>query len=169
MQKYTLGDKIRIIRSIRGYVESYVAAKLGVSQQTYSRWERSREDFSEEALHDIAKILDVSVSFIKHFQPGILLTDKLQEHGFAAILSTETSIATDEKDKTIRLLKAQNEQLEDHIDHQNGHIAGLRKQNKTLNEANLKQREIICGQNEIIKDQQRMLNEKLRGGVKSVN
>ncbi len=61
-----IGRKISRIRELRGMKQDYLAAELGVSQQTISRMEAS-ENVEDEVLEKVAKVLGVSSQTIKNF------------------------------------------------------------------------------------------------------
>lgn len=55
------GNKLRLLREFRNYSQEYVAKKLGITQNTYSRVENNQTRVTTERLHQIAQILDVPV------------------------------------------------------------------------------------------------------------
>jgi transcriptional regulator with XRE-family HTH domain len=55
------GNKLRLLREFRNYSQEYVARKLGITQNTYSRVENNQTRVTTERLHQIAQILDVPV------------------------------------------------------------------------------------------------------------
>ena len=61
-----IGRKISRIRELRGIKQEFLAAELGVSQQTVSRMEQS-ETIEDEVLDKVAKVLGVSSEAIKNF------------------------------------------------------------------------------------------------------
>lgn len=66
------GNKIRTIREIRGYSQEYVAAKLNIAQNTYSKIETSQTKLTAEMLEKIAAILEVSMNDILSEEPIVL-------------------------------------------------------------------------------------------------
>jgi transcriptional regulator with XRE-family HTH domain len=63
-QELTLGQKIRLIRELKGYKQDFVATQLNMTQNGYGKIERDETDVSFSRLTEIAKILEVSVSDI---------------------------------------------------------------------------------------------------------
>ena len=55
------GNKLRLLREFRNYSQEYVAKKLGITQNTYSRVENNQTRITTERLHQIAEILNVPV------------------------------------------------------------------------------------------------------------
>src|SRR4051812_29125027 len=68
MQKI-LGSKIRGIRSIRSYSQEYVAGRLGISQNAYSKIERGETSIDDDKLISIAAALAVSQNDILNYDP----------------------------------------------------------------------------------------------------
>lgn len=59
-------DIIRNLRVLRGYSQSYMACRLGISQQSFSKMERGESVITIERMNAIAQILEVSVSQFFH-------------------------------------------------------------------------------------------------------
>lgn len=55
------GKEIRIQRTIKGYSQEYMANRLGISQNAYSKIERDETKLTLERLYDITEILEISV------------------------------------------------------------------------------------------------------------
>lgn len=132
---YSINEKIRIIRQIRGYKQSYVAFKLNISQQDYSYLETHAKNLTNEQFSILSEILNVSETFLDQFNPDILLNKmqlKEQENSFSL-----NTIPND--NKIIELLNEQISLLEKNI-------LGLRNQ--------------IKEQNETIRDLRKLLNTR---------
>jgi transcriptional regulator with XRE-family HTH domain len=59
--KPNISETIRLIREKKGYSQDFVASKLFITQQSYSRLERNPESMTLSRLRDLAKILDISL------------------------------------------------------------------------------------------------------------
>lgn len=57
----TVVQKIRERRMMLNYTQAYVASKLGISQNAYSKIETSLTNFNIDRLYTIAEILHVDV------------------------------------------------------------------------------------------------------------
>ena len=55
----TVGNKIRIQRLIKNYIQEYMAFMLEISQPAYSKIERDETDISLKRLWEIADVLEV--------------------------------------------------------------------------------------------------------------
>jgi len=62
----SLGQKVERLRKFRGIKQEYVASKLGVTQQQYSKIEQQTE-IEDSLLNQIAEILGVSTESILSF------------------------------------------------------------------------------------------------------
>lgn len=56
-----LGNAIRIQRVIKGYSQEYMASRLSISQNAYSKLEREETEISVKRVYEIAEILEISV------------------------------------------------------------------------------------------------------------
>jgi transcriptional regulator with XRE-family HTH domain len=76
------GAKITAIRIARGYTQEYLAEKLGIQQNVYSKIERDEKiKMDEETLGKIAKTLGVSIEDIKSSTPIIMNFQAATYHG----------------------------------------------------------------------------------------
>lgn len=66
------GEKIRLIREMRGYSQENVAAQLGIAQAAYSRIETNQSKLDSAMLVKVADILGVSPVDILSSQPAIV-------------------------------------------------------------------------------------------------
>ena len=54
-----MSETIRLIRESKGYSQEFVASKLYITQQAYSRLEKNPESMTLQRLRDLAKVLNV--------------------------------------------------------------------------------------------------------------
>lgn len=54
-----VGEKIRKIRAMKGYSQEYMASKLNMSQNNYSRIELDQNKINLDRLHELAEVLGV--------------------------------------------------------------------------------------------------------------
>lgn len=62
-----IGNKIRAIRTLKNLSQEYVAHKLGVSQNYYSKIERGSSPINDQKLSAIASIMEVSKEDILNY------------------------------------------------------------------------------------------------------
>lgn len=63
-KKTCIGDKIRLIRTLKGLSQENMAAMLNISLMTYGDIERNKKDVPINRLNEIATILGVSIQDI---------------------------------------------------------------------------------------------------------
>ncbi|MBX3103110.1 MAG: helix-turn-helix transcriptional regulator [Bacteroidetes bacterium] len=56
----TIGNKIRVLREMRGFSQEYMAEQIGISQTGYSRLEREAEGLTLGRLEQIANVLAIN-------------------------------------------------------------------------------------------------------------
>lgn len=66
------GEKIKTIRELRGFSQEFMANKLGIAQNTYSKLETGQTKLNADALRKIAELLGVSPIDILSSQPTII-------------------------------------------------------------------------------------------------
>lgn len=66
----TIGDKIRNMRTIKGYSQENMAELLGVSVTAYAKIERGETDVNHSRLEQIAAVLKVSLPELVAFGEG---------------------------------------------------------------------------------------------------
>lgn len=64
-----VSKKIEKIRKLKGFSQEYVAAKLSISQNAYSKIERGETKVTTVKLIEICEVLEVDVNLIQHFDP----------------------------------------------------------------------------------------------------
>ncbi len=64
LPRSVFGERLCAARSQVGLSQIQVAAKLGVTQQTYAGWERKTTALKPEHINQLANILNVSVDFL---------------------------------------------------------------------------------------------------------
>lgn len=66
------GEKIKMIRELRGFSQEHIADKLNMAQNTYSRIEKNQTKLTAEVLEKLAKELGVSPVDILSSEPAII-------------------------------------------------------------------------------------------------
>ncbi len=85
MNMERVGKKIQKVREWRNYTQAYMAAQLGIKQNTYSLWEKGK-GLTEEGVEAIAKILDVPVEELLSPEPiSITMTHNHGNNGYVNI------------------------------------------------------------------------------------
>ncbi len=108
-----IGENIRKIRTMKGYSQDYVASKLKMSQNNYSRIELDQNKLNLDQLYEIAEVLDVDITDILNFQEKYVFhnTSHNQAGGEtkSGIFNNESLIAEMKQD--ILFLREENRRL----------------------------------------------------------
>ena len=104
------GEKIRMIREVRNYSQEYMADKLGIKQNSYSKIELNQTKLTAEMLQKIADVLQVSPLDIMNQQPAIINLQPNQGTQ-QAIGNIETFISS-QKELIDKLLESKNGEIE---------------------------------------------------------
>ena len=72
----TLGNKIRVIRQIKGISQEALALKLNISQAAYSKIESGKTTLSYERLEVILEELSISDKTMRDFNLNQILNQK---------------------------------------------------------------------------------------------
>ena len=66
---FGLEQKLEMVRKIKGFSQEYVAEKLHVSQNLYSKIERGEKKVTLNELEKICKILEITLHQLQNFDP----------------------------------------------------------------------------------------------------
>jgi transcriptional regulator with XRE-family HTH domain len=68
-----IGEKIRKIRGLKGFSQDYLASKLQITQNAYSKMERGETKISDERLTQISNVLEIPKESIEQFSEKIFV------------------------------------------------------------------------------------------------
>ena len=69
----SIGKRIKKLRELRNYTQTYMSVELEISVSAYSKIERDETEMSLKRLEQISKILNVSVNGIMQFDEKVLI------------------------------------------------------------------------------------------------
>jgi transcriptional regulator with XRE-family HTH domain len=103
------GEKIRLIREMRGFSQENVAAKLGILQNAYSRIETNQTKLEATMLTKIAEVLGVSPMDILSSQPAIInfQSNKGTQQSFGYV----ENVTTAQKELYDKLIAGKDEEI----------------------------------------------------------
>ncbi len=84
-----ISHKIRKVREIKGFSQEYIAGKLNLSQNAYSRIERGEIHISQEKLIQIASALEVDVEIIKNYSDSTIFNNCTNSGNFNHYIFSE--------------------------------------------------------------------------------
>jgi len=115
-----IGQRIKKLRELRNFSQNYMAEKLEISQQTYSKMETGDIDFPVSRLPNIAKVLGMRISDIFSFDEQTIF----QSYNYSAEnITNETNGGNILRDD--RLLEELKNQYEARIEQQAKEIERL--------------------------------------------
>jgi transcriptional regulator with XRE-family HTH domain len=103
------GEKIRLVREMRGLSQENVAAKLGIAQNAYSRIETNQTRLESGMLVKIAEVLGVSPMDILSSQPAIinLQSNKGTQQSFGYV----ENLVSGQKELYEKMLSSKDEEI----------------------------------------------------------
>lgn len=115
-----IGTKIRKIRELKNLTQEHVAQKLGIAQNSYSRYENPETDIKPDFLKQIAEILEVTPEQIHGFDESQIFNNHGTMENSVGFATNANYYSIDPKieklyEDQIALLKEQNELLKAQI------------------------------------------------------
>ena len=104
-------NKVRMLREGIGYSQEYVANKLEISQQAYSKLEKNPDSATLERLKQLSEVLGVSINSIVGDEDMFIQQNFHQQGGNASTVMYMTGLA----DRERNVLLQQIQQLENQI------------------------------------------------------
>lgn len=104
-------NKVRMLREGIGYSQEYVANKLDISQQAYSKLEKNPDSATLERLKQLSEVLGVSINSIVGDEDMFIQQNFHQQGGNASTVMYMTGLA----DRERNVLLQQIQQLENQI------------------------------------------------------
>ena len=92
-----LGNRLRALRSAKGFTQEQIADKIGVSRQKYARIENGVNNITLEILSQVAQILDVTVGDI---------TRVLEEEPVVEYRGSSEHVSTEEIQEMVNIFYA---------------------------------------------------------------
>jgi transcriptional regulator with XRE-family HTH domain len=65
----SIGQKLEKIRKLKGFSQEYVADKLKISQNSYSKIERGETKVTSRKLSEICEALEIDTKILQNFDP----------------------------------------------------------------------------------------------------
>jgi transcriptional regulator with XRE-family HTH domain len=81
----SINNRIRSLRLDKGYSQEYMAFRLQISQQSYSRLESGRQDWKITQLADVATVLEVHLPDL--IREGVLPESEISAGGIESLLT----------------------------------------------------------------------------------
>ena len=114
-----LGEKIRKIRTLKGYSQEYISDKLKISQSAYSDIETNKSKLDIDRNKQIADILEIDFSDLISFNEGQIFHNSFNENSKGFFYSEKMVFESFENER---------QSYKDTINHLKEEIAFLRSE-----------------------------------------
>lgn len=109
-----IGEKIRKIRTLKGYSQEYMADKLQIKQPAYSEIESGKTKISINVLQEIAQIFKIETNDILNFDENHVFNNTFNENskGFFNVKKVINESFENERQSYKDQIKSQKEEIE---------------------------------------------------------
>jgi transcriptional regulator with XRE-family HTH domain len=111
-QVYPELNKVRMLREGIGYSQEYVAKKLNITQQAYSKLEKNPNNATLERLRELSKVLGVSVNAIVGDDDMYIQQNFHQQGGNASTVMYVTGLADRERESLLQQIVSLQKQVD---------------------------------------------------------
>ncbi len=112
-----VAENIRLIREAKGLKQDYVASKLKVTQQAYSKMENNPEIMTLQRLRDLSKILQVDLLTLLGEETVFIQQNYNQSGGRASQISTQILNSSEVETKQAELYERMIQTLKEEIEY----------------------------------------------------
>ncbi len=110
--KYEKINKIRMLREGIGLSQEYVAEKLNITQQAYSKMEKNPQNATLERLQQLSEILGVNINSIVGDDDMYIQQNFHQQGGNASTVMYVTGLADREREALLQQIANLQKQIE---------------------------------------------------------
>lgn len=104
-------NKVRMLREGIGYSQEYVANKLDISQQAYSKLEKNPDSATLERLKQLSEVLGVSINSIVGDEDMFIQQNFHQQGGNASTVMYMTGLADRERNLMLQQIQSLEQQI----------------------------------------------------------
>ena len=106
-----LGENIKKLRELKNYTQQYIADELGISLSGYGKIERDQTEITLSRLLEIAKILDIDLFSLIHFNGNEVFKNGKQSKETKG--TEPSSLSLDLQQQLIQKYKEENDYLKE--------------------------------------------------------
>ncbi len=108
-----IGEKIRKIRTLRGYSQEYVSDLLNISQAAYSDIENNKTKINLKKIQELAGIFKIDVNDLISFDENQVFNNTFSENakGFFNVKKVITETFDKEREAYLGQIKTLNEEI----------------------------------------------------------
>ncbi len=109
-----IGEKIRKIRTLKGFSQDYMSEKLKISQPAYSDIENSKTKIGVAVLEQIASIFEIETNDILNFDENQVFNNTFNENskGFFNVKKVVNESFENERQSYKDQIKSQKEEID---------------------------------------------------------
>jgi transcriptional regulator with XRE-family HTH domain len=111
-KEYPQINKIRMLREGIGLSQEYVAEKLNITQQAYSKMEKNPKNATFERLHQLSEVLGVKINSIIGDDDMYIQQNFHQQGGNASTVMYITGLADRERESLLQQISNLQKQVE---------------------------------------------------------
>ncbi len=111
-QEYSQINKIRMLREGIGLSQEYVADKLNITQQAYSKMEKNPKNATLERLQQLSEVLGVKINSIVGDDDMYVQQNFHQQGGNASTVMYLTGLADRERESLLQQISSLQKQVE---------------------------------------------------------
>ena len=111
-QVYPELNKVRMLREGIGYSQEYVAKKLNITQQAYSKIEKNPNNATLERLRQLSEVLGVKINSIVGDDDMYIQQNFHQQGGNASTVMYITGLADREREALVQQINAVQKQID---------------------------------------------------------
>lgn len=104
-------NKVRMLREGIGFSQEYVANKLEISQQAYSKLEKNPDSATLERLRQLSEVLGVSINSIVGEEDMFIQQNFQQQGGNASTVMYMTGLADRERNLMLQQIQSLEQQI----------------------------------------------------------
>lgn len=107
------GEKIRKIRTLKGYSQEYVSSLLNISQSAYSDIENNKTKINLERIQELASVFEMDLNDLMSFGENHVFNNTFNENakGFFNVKKIITEAFDNERESYLSQIKTLNEEI----------------------------------------------------------
>jgi transcriptional regulator with XRE-family HTH domain len=108
----TIGQKIKMIRELKGYSQDYMANMLNITQNTFSKIERGESNLSLDKAIEICNVLEIDINTLLNFDEKQVFNHCSQSGNFGNNNTFNLNSIEKIQDLYERIIKAKDEEID---------------------------------------------------------
>ena len=108
-----IGEKIRKIRTLKGFSQEFVSEKLKMKQPEYSKIENGKSKITLDVIQELAEIFEIDVIDLINFDESQVFNNTFNQesNGFFNVKKVVNDSFKNERNSYLNQIKSQNEEI----------------------------------------------------------